>query len=123
MSNHRKAGHKRTHLVVAIAAAACLTFGAGVARASQAAGAITQVEFNAANATFPQFILQLNSATTNYYAQAQTSPGCGITALSADSLKAMQSFAQTAFLAGKTVNVSFTPCGGFNYIFGISMAR
>lgn len=112
--------------IVLTAAIGCLTLllGATSAFAATATGQITQVEFNAANSTFSQFILQLNGASTvNYYAQSGTGPGCSIPALSVDSQKALQSIAQAAFLAGKNVTVYFSTCSGYNYLSDVTVVR
>ena len=115
---------KKSIVMSAAIGALSLVLGATPAFAATASGQITQVEFNAANPTFPQLLVQLNGATSvNYYGQSGTGPGCGISPLSADSQKALQSIAQAAFLAGKNVTVYFTTCSGFNYLSDITMAR
>jgi hypothetical protein len=113
---------KRTPLFVALTCAAGLVFAAAPAHAGAVSGPITQLEFNAATPAYPQLMLQVNSAAVNYFAQ-QPTPGCGVPALSADSMKALQGLAQGAFLAGKNVVVYFNVCGGFNYLYDITIVR
>ncbi len=86
-------------------------------------GAVTQVEYLAANPSNPQLLVQLNyNSGINYYAQ-QASPGCGVPALSADSMKLLMSLAQSTLLAGKNATIYYNTCGGFNYIYDIVLAR
>lgn len=124
MSNNRTvATIKKTSLLLALIGGLVLTSVPTPAHAaSSVTGQVTQMEFNAGNPSWPQVALQVNSVTTNYYAQ-QPSPGCSVPALSADTVKAIQSLSQAAFLAGKGVIISYNTCNGANYIFDVVVQR
>ena len=120
---HAALSFKKTSLLLATLGAAALALLPAPARAaSQTTGQITQMEFNAGNPSWPQVAMQVNSVNTNYYAQ-QPSPGCSVPALSADTVKSIQSLAQAAFLAGKGVIINYNTCNGANYIFDIIVQR
>ncbi len=86
-------------------------------------GPITQVEYLAANPSNPQLLVQVNGNTSVNYTAQQVSPGCGVPALSADSMKMLLSQAQAALLAGKNATVYYNACGSINYIYDIVMPR
>ena len=110
---------KKISLLLGFLGAAALT---GMSAAAHAAatvtGVATQVEFNAGSPAWPQVAVQVNSVNTNYYAQ-QPSPGCNVPALSADSVKGIQSLLQAALLAGRTVTLNYNTCNGANYLFDV----
>jgi len=57
----------------------------------------------------------------NYFAQLNTQSGCTANNQTIDTIKAYQSLAQAALLAGKTVKVYFNTCGGQNYITALDL--
>lgn len=123
MTNKSRSSHKRSFLVLVASVLAATVLISGTALASNAQGPITQVEYNAGNSSNPQLLLQLNGVTsTNYFAQ-QGTPGCGVPALSIDSIKMFVSIAQAALLAGKTTTVYYNACGGLNYVYDVVMTR
>jgi hypothetical protein len=100
-----------------------LTAASRSALAAGTSGAVTQVEYLANNPSNPQLLVQLNyNGSVNYTAQ-QTSPGCGVPALSADSMKLLMSLAQSTLLAGKNATIYYNACGSTNYIYDIVLAR
>ena len=114
---------KKTALLLGLLGAVAVTGISVPANASSTVtGQVTQMEFNAGNASWPQIAVQVNSVNTNYYAQ-QPSPGCGVVVLSADTVKGMQSLLQAAFLAGKNVILNYNVCNGANYLFDIQVQR
>jgi hypothetical protein len=114
---------KKTSSLLALVGAMVLTSVPMPAHAAASVtGQITQMEFNAGNSSWPQVAIQVNSVTTNYYSQ-QPSPGCGVPTNSADTVKAMQSLAQAAFLAGKPVVINYNTCNGANYIFDLVVQK
>jgi len=60
--------------------------------------------------------LNVNLSTGVYYADVGISPGCGLSAPTADAVRMWQSLAQSALLSGKTVSVGYSDCGGYHYI-------
>jgi hypothetical protein len=109
-------------ILALVGAIAVASISAPANASSTATGQLTQIEFNAGNPSWPQIAIQVNSANVNYYAQ-QPSPGCSVPALSADTVKAIQSLAQAAFLAGKNVVINYNVCNSANYIFDIQVQR
>lgn len=116
-----------TKTIVAIAAIVGAITLAGFARTAAAAsansGPVTQVEYNAGSTANPQLFIQLNgNSSINYIAQ-QSSPGCGVPALSIDTVKLFLSIAQSALLAGKNATIYTNLCGSTNYIYDVVMPR
>jgi hypothetical protein len=116
-----------TKTIFAIAAVVSSIAIIGSARPAMAStanvGPVTQVEYLAANASNPMLFVQLNSnGAINYVAQ-QASPGCGVPALSIDTVKMFLSIAQSALLAGKNATIYTNLCGTTNYIYDVVMPR
>jgi hypothetical protein len=66
-------------------------------------------------------LVQLNNGVN--YTAFLTSPGCNLPALTIDTVKAWQSLAQSALLAGKKLKVYFNVCGGANVIETIDLLK
>lgn len=60
--------------------------------------------------------LNVNLGTGAYYADVRISPGCGMSAPTAEAVRIWQSLAQSALLSGKTVSIGYSDCGGYHYI-------
>lgn len=58
-----------------------------------------------------------------YWAYPGSSPGCGITAPTLDTVRLWASFAQAALLSGRKVNIYFNDCpaNGTHYISGVAL--
>jgi hypothetical protein len=115
-------GNKTALLLGLLGAVAVTAISVPANASSTVTGQLTQMEFNAGSPSWPQVAVQVNSVNTNYYAQ-QPSPGCSVVALSADTVKAMQSLLQAAFLAGKNVVLNYNSCNGANYLFDVQVQR
>jgi hypothetical protein len=114
----------RNVVLASVALGALIMIGfQGSAMAASATGTITQAEINAASASSPQLLVQLNSVNTVNYTTQQTSPGCGIPNYSIDVIKVLQSQAQAALLAGKNVVIYYTACAGIDYVYDIVLQK
>jgi hypothetical protein len=63
------------------------------------------------------------STLAYYYAATSMPAGCTSLNRSQDVLKVWLSLAQAAVLSGKKLNLSYVPCGGFNYITSMQLER
>lgn len=75
---------------------------------------LQQVEWNGGVTANPVLLLQVPGGTN--YSAALSTPGCTPAANSIDTLKAFQSIALAALLAGKSVRIYYTVCSGVNAI-------
>ena len=60
--------------------------------------------------------LHILMPTGSYYADVNVSPGCDISPLSVETVRNWQSLALSALLAGKTLSIGYSDCGGYHFI-------
>jgi len=102
--------------IVALASALSITAVAVTASAAATGWVTPNIVGYSGNALFIQ-APSGGGAFTNY--EAMVTPPSGCTARDLDTLKAWQSLAQSAFLSGKTLKITYTACGGINNISNI----
>jgi hypothetical protein len=90
---------------------------------SLVSGYVSQVEYNGSNPSIPQLLVELNGSTSVVYFAQQPTPGCGLPALSADTVKTLTSLAQSALLSGKNIQLYYNTCGTTNFMYDIVLIR
>jgi hypothetical protein len=83
-----------------------------------ASGLVSQVEYNVSAHILA---LELNHSTATLYLAQITTPGCGLTALTADEVKMILSIAQASYLSGRNVSIGTATCGSSTYITDIAL--
>ena len=79
------------------------------------AAPVTQLEY-LANTSNPVLMVVVNGTTS--FAQLP-SPGCGVLANSADTIKTWLSLLQMSFLSGKNASIYTSSCNSKNYIYDV----
>lgn len=101
---------KRLASVIAVVTTlALVATSAPAAAASPINGSVSVVEYAPGS-------LLVQVAAVNYMAQLNTQAGCTANNQTIDTIKAYQSLAQAALLAGKNVRIYFAVCNSVNYI-------
>jgi hypothetical protein len=109
--------NKPRRLSFLLAAVAALALTVASTKASAAVdGTVTVIEY------FPNSLL-VQVASVNYFAVTATVAGCTANNRTLDDIKIFASMSQAALLAGKTVRIYFTTCGGVNYIGGFDLDK